>query len=424
MEGKTELQKNAIQEARRKELESYQRALDTEWLDSRMDDGRMGRCIALIQRESEMEKEFLEAEENYANAVLQKALYSDKEALEKEEKEKIDRSAQYCKELQQQLVSRQQQRQCEYEDTLIEKKMLEEVSRTMADEDQRELQKKRVETEKLRQEMVTSVQARQDWKDKQKEMIVIEERQIEQQRQAASDRSSSVIAERERKMQMKEEFHQKIGAKNLFDEEARMERENIIQLLQEQEYLEKNTQDDITEQEKAIRIKKEMMEALTNQMESKKREVLKQKEVEAEFRKQTEAIIAADDEKEREKAIQMKEKGREYSQQLRQQIEDNARRRHTQGQLEQARVQHVWDRDTDWRSEVAEERSKIVSEHAPKVLGSLQAGTLAHSDLPALREGASKSPELGQLDIDAVARSSGVQRKPKCNDQCRIIREY
>lgn len=59
-EPKTELQKNAIASARKQELEVNQRAYDMEWLNNRMEDGRMGRLLALIQREADMEKDFQE----------------------------------------------------------------------------------------------------------------------------------------------------------------------------------------------------------------------------------------------------------------------------------------------------------------------------------------------------------------------------
>lgn len=47
-------------EARRKELDTFQRALDVQWLNSRMDDAKMSRCLAMIRREAEMEKDFQE----------------------------------------------------------------------------------------------------------------------------------------------------------------------------------------------------------------------------------------------------------------------------------------------------------------------------------------------------------------------------
>lgn len=59
-EPKNELQRNALASARKQELEINQRAYDMEWLNNRMEDGRMGRLLALIQREADMEKDFQE----------------------------------------------------------------------------------------------------------------------------------------------------------------------------------------------------------------------------------------------------------------------------------------------------------------------------------------------------------------------------
>ncbi|KAL0882688.1 hypothetical protein ABMA27_001111 [Loxostege sticticalis] len=496
MEGKTELQRNFIAEARRKELESFQRALDIQWLNSRMEDGRTGRCLALIQREAEMEKDFQErtdhaaivnaraqketalgieiakvrreeacellrrhylrerdpslrelskklqagyvcrdlrqqiqnneyrrlqdkAEEQHANSVLRNALYNDHEEKEREEREKMERNTRYCKELQQQLVNRQRQKQCQYEDSLIEKKMLDEIMRTLADEDKREMQQKQEQMEKMRREMVTFQQAREAWRLKQKQMVINEERELEKQRQAAADRSSAIIAERERKMRMKEELNQKIVDKILADEAARLERENIIKQLQEQEYLEKNVQDDLAERAKLERVRTETKDALTGQMDTRKKLAAEQREREAEFRKQAEAKMAADNEKEREKERKRKEKSRIYSQQLLQQIQDNARRREKDHEIEENRAKQVWDADRNWRAEVAKEREKIVEEHVPHLLGYLQAGVIKPADVPAVQRGAGES-----LDVSALVSSRRSIARPKCNAQCRVLREY
>lgn len=477
MEAKNELQKNAIAEARRTELETFQRALDMHWLNSRMDDGRMGRCLALIQREAEMEKQFQErtdhaaivnaqaeketklaievaklrrqemcellrrhylrerdpslrnlmqklqagyvcrdlqqqilhnqyrklqeeTEEKRANDVLKNTLYNDKEALDREEREKMERNDEYCRDLQQQLVNRQKQKQCAYEDTLIEKKMLEEVMRTIADEDQRELEKKRIEREKVRNEMVTFKRARDAWKEKQKQMLVIEERQLEAQRRAAADRTSAVIAERERQIRAKEELNEKIASKILADEAARREREDVIKQLQEQEYLEKNV------------------------VELRAAAARGERQREAEFRKANESKMAAEVQKEKEKEMKNKEKARQYSQELLKQIEENSRRRKQEKELEESRAQYVWDCGTSWRQEVNEERKKIITEHAPHLIGYLQAGVIAKEDLAAVREGADRHQRLAPLDIESMATSRRPHRYSKCNQQCRVLREY
>ncbi|KAJ0178607.1 hypothetical protein K1T71_005382 [Dendrolimus kikuchii] len=501
MEPKNELHRNAVALARRKELESFQRALDVQWLNSRMEDGRMGRCLALIKREAEMEKDFQErtdhaaivnaraeeetklgieiskvrseeacqllrrhylwerdpslrnlvkkleagyvcrdlrqqilhneyrrlqekAEDKKANDILLNALYNDKEAKEREERLKMESSSQYCKELQQQLVNRQQVKQCQYEESLIEKKMLEDIMRTMSDEDQRELKQKRERMEKMRNEMVTFKEAREAWKEKQKQMLVKEEKQIEEQMKAAADRSSTIIAERERKMREKEELNQKIAAKILEEEAARQDRENIIKMLQEQEYLEKNVQDDIAEREKMERIKTGTKEALTSQMENRKRLSKEEREKEADFRRQNEAKMAAEEAKERDKKRVVRERGRAYSQELLAQIKANEAKREKDRRLEESRAQYVWDCDKAWRSEVAEERKKIVSEHVPQLLGYLQAGVVQGGDLVAVREGAGRQGALAALPIEAMATTNRPHRFSKCNAQCRVLREF
>ncbi|KAJ8727769.1 hypothetical protein PYW07_001888 [Mythimna separata] len=501
MEPKTELQRNAVADKRNKELEQYQRALDIQWLDSRMQDGRMNRCLALIHREAEMEKNFQErtdhaaivnaraaketklgieiekvrreevcrllrrhylrerdpslkelskklqagyvsrdlqqqilhneykrlqdkAEDMRANNVVLHSLYDDKSATEFEEKEKIKRTTQYCKELQQQLVNRQLQKQCQYEDTLIEKKMLEDIMRTMSDEDMKELKQKREQTDKMRHEMKTFMQARDAWREKQKQMVIIEERQIEKQVKAMSDRSADIVAERERKMRIREELNEKMSAKILADEAARQERIDLIKLLQEQEHLEKNHQDDLADKQKAERVRRETMEALTAQMEEHKRAEQNRKALEAQFRKDTENKIAADLAKERAEQQQKKEKGKLYTQELLQQIQENARRRKIEDEKEERRAVQVYEYDRKWREEVSKERAKMIEEHVPQLLGYLQPGVIKKEDLPAVRKGADQREDLKKLDIEAMAVSHRPKRFAKCNAQCRIIREY
>ncbi|OWR46662.1 putative Meiosis-specific nuclear structural 1 [Danaus plexippus plexippus] len=477
-EPKNELQRNAIVEARRKELEMYQRALDIQWLNSRMEDGRMGRCIALVKKEAEMEKDFQErtdhaaivnaraekeialgieiakvqreeackllrrqylrerdpslrnliknlqagyvcrdlqqqilhnqykklqekAEENQANQFLYNSLHNDKEAKELEERAKLEKNRKYCLELQQQLVNRQSQRQCEYEEMLIEKKMLEDIMRTLADEDQRELKQKHEQMLKMRNEMVTFKQARDAWKDKQKKMVVLEEREIENQRRAASDRSADLIAKREQKVREKEELNKKISDKILADEAARLEREDLIKLLQEQEYLEKNVQDDKEEKEKLERVKKETKTALMTQMAEKKREQKMIRDRERDFRLSIEKKMAAEDAKAAEKERKEKEKRERYQRELKQQIKENELRREKERQLEESRVKKVFDCDKAWREEVSQEKQKILASHAANVVGYVRPGVL-----------------------DGTQQSGPDARRSKCNAQCRVLREY
>ncbi|KOB70617.1 putative Myosin heavy chain, cardiac muscle alpha isoform, partial [Operophtera brumata] len=180
-------------------MQTFQRALDIQWLNNRMEDGRMGRYLAVevakVRREEScalLRRHYLRerdpglrqlatklqagyVEERQANSVLLNALYNDEEAKEHEDRQKMERTTQYKRDLQVQLVNRQRERQCVYEDSL----------------------------ERTCREMATSQRARAAWKDKQKEMVIKEEREV---------------AERERKMREKDELCERISAKIMADE--------------------------------------------------------------------------------------------------------------------------------------------------------------------------------------------------------------
>ncbi|XP_045535052.1 meiosis-specific nuclear structural protein 1 [Papilio machaon] len=500
-EPKNELQKNAIALARRKELETYQRALDIQWLNSRMDDSHIGRHLAQINQEAEMERDFQErtdhsalvnartqkeialaseiakhsqeeicqlqrrhylrerdpelrtllrklqngyvckdlkqqilhnqykrlqdeAEERRQNIILMSALAIDAEAVKREEKEAMERKAKLLLEMQQQLVDRQRVKQCQFEETLIEKKMLEEVMKTIADEDHRELQQKRELAVKLNKEIEMFKKAREAWKEKQKKLLVIEERNIENQIKQAGDRSTAIVAERERKFREREMLNEKIAAKIIADRAAILEREDIVRSLQEQEYLEKNIEEDIAEASKAASNKRDTEAALSLQIQLRRQQALQQVEKEAQFRRQSEADMEALKQKDLEKERQLKEKKRQYALELKQQMSEDARRRQQQKQQEEEEAKYVFDTEKAWLSETAEERRRIVSAHAPQVLGYLQPGVLRSEDLPLLQHAASQHPHLCHLQLDHISHHNKPLRRPKCNSQCRILREY
>ncbi|KPJ05945.1 Meiosis-specific nuclear structural protein 1 [Papilio machaon] len=504
-EPKNELQKNAIALARRKELETYQRALDIQWLNSRMDDSHIGRHLAQINQEAEMERDFQErtdhsalvnartqkeialaseiakhsqeeicqlqrrhylrerdpelrtllrklqngyvckdlkqqilhnqykrlqdelqrrhylrerdpelrtllrklqngyvckdlkqqilhnqykrlqdeAEERRQNMILMSALAIDAEAVKREEEEAMERKAKLLLEMQQQLVDRQRVKQCQFEETLIEKKMLEEVMKTIADEDHRELQQKRELAVKLNKEIEMFKKAREAWKEKQKKLLVIEERNIENQIKQAGDRSTAIVAERERKFREREMLNEKIAAKIIADRAAILEREDIVR-------------------------------SWHNSGDSNLKRCIFKSEADMEVLKQ----------KDLEKERQLKEKKRQYALELKQQMSEDVRRRQQQKQQEEEEAKYVFDTEKAWLWETAEERRRIVSAHAPQVLGYLQPGILRSEDLPLLKHAASQHPHLCHLQLDHISQHNKPLRRPKCNSQCRILREY
>ncbi|KAI5638693.1 trichohyalin-plectin-like domain-containing protein [Phthorimaea operculella] len=381
------------------------------------------------------------AEENKIAEKLTDSIYSDKEYREVEMRNKAERARNYCQELQQQLVSRQRQKQCQYEDTLIEKKMLDEIMRTITDEDRREIEQKREQMEKTRREMDTfkqaqqagasgqagqrqAKQAQQAWRAKQKQIVLAEEKEIEKQQAVQADRQASVNAKREQIIKQREESNQRVAEEILATEWARQEREDIIRSLQEQEHLEANFQQDISEQMKRERIKRENKEGLMEQMAIKKQQQAQEREIAANYLKQLKQRMAEEEAKEAEKQRLIKEKNKQHCALLLKQAEEQRLKKIEAEKGDAARANATREYEQKWREEVAKERESIVREHAPKLLGYLQAGVIKKEDLPTVREGANKDPELAKLNIEGLTLAKRPKRFAKCNAQCLVLREY
>lgn len=66
----------------------------------------------------------------------------------------------------------------------------------------------------------------------------------------------------------------------------------------------------------------------------------------------------------------------------------------------------------------------MVREHAPPLLGYLQAGVLRRGDLRAAGEGAAAHAHLAHLDVAALPARPRARTFPKCNPQCTVLREF
>ncbi|XP_048478985.1 meiosis-specific nuclear structural protein 1 [Plutella xylostella] len=364
------------------------------------------------------------AEEMRANQLLTNALFDNDKEAHQQEKDLMASKAAYCKELQQQLVNRQKQKQCQYEETLIEKKMLDDVIQTIHDEDARELQKKRESTEKLKREMETFKLAQAAWRERQRAAVAAEERRIEEQAKQLGDRKTTDLADKERRFKVKEDNNYRMAAKTQAEEDERKKREDIIKQLQEQEYLEKTINDQKAEREKEERTKREMKTALSLQMENRRIEETEQRIRDENYRKAIEARQNSDNEKERQRELERKEKMRLYAIDLKEQIEQREMEKKKNKQDDNARSKYVAEFNNSWDNEVRKEREKLVSEHVPHLLGYLQAGVIKKEDIPAVKEGASKHEHLAKLDLGSLDTRSKDKRFPKCNVQCRRIRDY
>ncbi|CAG9135366.1 unnamed protein product [Plutella xylostella] len=302
--------------------------------------------------------------------------------------------------------------------------MLDDVIQTIHDEDMREQQKKRESTEKLKHEMETFKLAQAAWRERHRAAVAAEERRIEEQAKQLGDRKTTDLADKERRFKVKEENNYRMAAKTQAEEDERKKREDIIKQLQEQEYLEKTINDQKAEREKEERTKREMKSALSLQMENRRREEIEQRIRDENYRKAIEARQNSDNEKERQRELERKEKMRLYAIDLKKQIEQRELDKKKNKQDDDARSKYVAEFNNSWDNEVRKEREKLVSEHVPHLLGYLQAGVINKEDIPAVKEGASKHEHLAKLDLASLDTRSKDKRFPKCNVQCRRIRDY
>lgn len=95
------------------------------------------KIVKSMSNQSYLSKFEFQQEDLKIAKVLNEALIDEVKAFEINELKKIQQQAKYCKELQEQIVNTYARKQCQYEDTLIEKKMLDDIMRTIYDEDMR-----------------------------------------------------------------------------------------------------------------------------------------------------------------------------------------------------------------------------------------------------------------------------------------------
>ncbi|CAH2105925.1 unnamed protein product [Euphydryas editha] len=200
-----------------------------------------------------------------------------------------------------------------------------------------EFQNKHDETELMRNEMITFQKEREDLKEEQKERVAIENRKIEKQRQAASDRSSAIVAEREEQKQRNYEAYKEVTTKMLADEATRRHREDEMNELQREECADRNRRDDLAEWTRSERACSDLKEGLLAQMEDKKLAAAEQRARDVGFRRSMESQMADEDEIEEEKQRKIKEINDQYYSDLRQQIKDNAVRRQKEKAAEDKR---------------------------------------------------------------------------------------
>ncbi|XP_038220096.1 uncharacterized protein LOC119838300 [Zerene cesonia] len=155
---------------------------------------------------------------------LHDSFNDDDEAHDRYEQAQVDKNTKYRHELKQQCEANEERRHQVQVESSIQRQVREDIGTIMADQNQKYVEHQQEQSEQLRQDIISFKQDCADFKDMQRELINIEESRIDRQRNESSDRSDAVIAERARKIKVKDDYNEKRAEEMMADEEERGEK--------------------------------------------------------------------------------------------------------------------------------------------------------------------------------------------------------
>ncbi|KAM9860549.1 uncharacterized protein ACBR49_012903 [Aulostomus maculatus] len=327
------------------------------------------RKLEIMRQEAELSQKL---ERGHQQAEAQK---------QKQEQRRHEEMIQYQRDLEQQLVEREQKRQEAYEEFLKEKLMVDEIIRKIYEEDQRERQLKMEKVRAIQQNIEEFNRLQAEWRRLEEEKMEAENKRIMEfarhQQQMEESRKAKIREREEAK-----EHHRGILAKKFQEkEQQREEMEKIRQELHMEEQEEAIRQREIEEMEKKIRQRLLMQQTFQEQMAFKEMRRQAKKEEEETFRKISMAKFAEDDRIEQMNAQKRRMKQLEHKREVEKLIEDRRRQREADMELRAEEQAIEQEREALRRKIIEEERLRLLKLHATKLLGYLPQGLLREDDL-------------------------------------------
>nr|CAI5864701.1 unnamed protein product [Callosobruchus analis] len=357
------------------ELRDLERKLKAAYINKEL-------AAQIEQKEAERLNERVKAKQTHH--ILKNAWLEENEKKKLIKLEEMNKKAQYKQELQDQMILREKAKRHQYEEFLIQKKLIDDIIQCIHDENEREAARKICKMKEIRFEMEGFKKAQELWKQKKRAELDEENRKIQEflaSKEADVKKGQQEKAQREA---LKAQLSEKI-AKEMYAQKARQkERDDIIQELleeEEKEKIEKRHREDL---EKQIRQRIETRDSLEMQIREKEEKQRQENEEDAKIRAELLEKLAEDakldqlsDQKRRMKMLQLRrdtermmiERRQKHAEemQLLMKIEEEA-----QAELEIK------------RKIVEEERHRMLGEHVKNLIGYLPKGILNVDDLPHL----------------------------------------
>lgn len=339
----------------------------------------------LCAQKAEREAARIEAKlhEKIVDDAIRKAIEEDDSELKKCEaanKQKVE----YRKDLQDQMIASEKQRQAAFLEYLKDKQMIDEACQRIYEEDQRELENKMLLMKKTKDEIEKFQKARDEWKKKELETVELENKRMVE----FLEKQRTLEEERMLRQKIKEEEKATIQAKISRDMmERMMKSKDDAEMLQElaeegvRQALIRRERSDI---EKAIRLRIDFRNMMRIQAQEKL-DRLKQEEEEEMKEKQWLMEQIAEEKRYNQLTA---EKKRIKKIELRRDIENLLAERRHRRELERRELESEYKNrlaeEDNLKKLIAEERIKMLKEHASNLIGYLPNGVLTEEDIAEL----------------------------------------
>ncbi|XP_046611611.1 meiosis-specific nuclear structural protein 1-like [Neodiprion virginianus] len=322
-----------------------------------------------------------------------------------------DKNMRYRNALQDQLVVNETMRRQRTEEWHRERKIVEQISEVLRNEDVDTASEKKEKTARIQAEREAFFRAMKTWKSKEREALLDEfSRQAKIiAKKEAEEKNRAVV--KAGKSDVREEIMERTARRMLDDETRRNEKEDIVNELFDEEWNSKVAMElkDAAARKEAV--KRELLADMERQKVLVSESRAKSLAVDAAFGKYLVEQSEAADKKESEKSDERRRRGSEtrcrsarkmykkrftpaslivrlffvqglqYGRDLKT-VRDEQRALHAEEVLLTQAIQRQDDqREVERLKEVSLERSKILYEHAPNLKGFLKAGTLRTEDL-------------------------------------------
>ncbi|XP_046415738.1 meiosis-specific nuclear structural protein 1-like [Neodiprion fabricii] len=292
-----------------------------------------------------------------------------------------DKNMRYRNALQDQLVVNETMRRQRTEEWHRERKIVEQISEVLRNEDVDTASEKKEKTARIQAEREAFFRAMKTWKSKEREALLDEfSRQAKIiAKKEAEEKNRAVV--KAGKSDVREEIMERTARRMLDDETRRNEKEDIVNELFDEEWNSKVAMElkDAAARKEAV--KRELLADMERQKVLVSESRAKSLAVDAAFGKYLVEQSEAADKKESEKSDERRRRGLQYGRDLKT-VRDEQRALHAEEVLLTQAIQRQDDqREVERLKEVSLERSKILYEHAPNLKGFLKAGTLRTEDL-------------------------------------------